>query len=459
VFQIRFGRVKKAREARLARLTLTLLGGFHAATDFGAVVTLPTRKAQALLAYLALPAGRAHPRDKLAALLWGDVRQPQARSGLRQALFALRRVLTATNPPGLRCQGGTVALDPAAIAVDVAAFEQQATTENPDDLARAVGLYQGDLLAGLTVQESPFEEWLLFERERLRELALETMARLLAHQRSAGAPEAAIQTALRLLALDPLQEAVHRALMRLYAGLGRRGAALRQYQLCVDVLQRELRTAPEDATKQFYQEILQQSPAHPAGIAQTTQRGAEHLARDSPLIGRTIQMARLREALAAALLGKGGLLAVVGEAGIGKSRLVAEIAAEAANHGMRFLVGRSYEAERILAFGAWVDALRTARLGDDPDVLDALGPTWRAELARLLPELAAAGSAPATGTTDYRRLFESVARIVERLAARQPLLIVLEDLHWADDMSVRLLSFVGRRLASWSVVVVVTARE
>lgn len=444
----------------MARLTLTLLGGFHAQMTSGTAAALPTRKAQALLAYLALPPGRAHPRDKLAALLWGDMLEPQARSGLRQALFALRKVLNATDPPGLRVQSGTVALDPAGIAVDVAAFEQQATSRNPDDLARAVALYQGDLLAGLSVREAPFEEWLRFERERLREMALATMARLLAHQRSAGAPEAAIQTALRLLALDPLQEPAHRALMRLYAGVGRRGAALRQYQLCVDALQRELGTAPEDATRRLYQEMLQERPTRPVTISvEPTRRGIEHLPRDTPLIGRATEMDRLREVVETALLGKGRLVAIVGEAGIGKSRLVAEISVEGAGHGIRVLVGRSYEAERILAFGVWVDALRAVRLGDDPDLLDALGPTWRAELARLLPELGTPGSPPASGTTDYRQLFESVARLVELLAARRPLLVVLEDLHWADDMSVRFLSFLGRRLSTWPVVVVVTARE
>lgn len=439
----------------MARLTLTLLGGFHAQLTSGAVVALPTRKAQALLAYLACPPGRAHPRDKLAALLWGGMREPQARSGLRQALFALRKVLITTSPPGLRLQAGTVALDPAAIAVDVAAFVQQATPGDLTDLERAVGLYQGDFLAGFTVPEAPFEEWLLAERERLRETALETMARLLAHQRSTGANGAAVRTALQLLALDPFQEPVHRTLMRLYTRLGRRGAALRQYQVCVDTLQRELGTAPEDATRQLYQEILQQRSACPVTIPVDP----TPMPRDTPLIGRAAPMARLREAVERASVGKGLVLAVVGEAGIGKSRLVAEIVAEAATHGLRVLVGRSREAERILAFGAWVDALRAARPSDDPELLDDLGPAVRADLGRLLPELAAPGSAPATGTTDYRQLFEGVARLVARLAARQPLLLVLEDLHWADDMSVRLLSFLGHRLSTWPVVVVVTARD
>src|SRR5262249_61423764 len=93
---------------------------------------------------------------------------------------------------------------------------------------RAAALYRGELLEGLALQEAPFEEWLLAERERLRELALEALAKLLRHRRAAGATEAAVQTALRLLVLDPLQEPVHRTLMRLYSQMGRRAGALPQ---------------------------------------------------------------------------------------------------------------------------------------------------------------------------------------------------------------------------------------
>ena len=121
-----------------------------------------------------------------------------------------------------------MALDPIAVAVDVAAFERAVATAVPEGLAEASALYQGDLLAGLAVTEAPFEDWLLTERERLRELALEALARLLAHQRAAGCPEAAVQTALQLTALEPLQESVHRTLMRLYvesgAGVPRSGS-------------------------------------------------------------------------------------------------------------------------------------------------------------------------------------------------------------------------------------------
>ena len=138
--------------------------------------------------------------------------------------------------------GPSVALDPSVVDVDVARFERLVADGRPAALEQVAGLYRGDLLAGLALAERPFEEWLTSERERLHELAIQALGRLLTHQQKAGAAEPAVQTGLRLLALDPLQEPVHRAVMRLYARLGRREAALRQYQLCVDALKRELST-------------------------------------------------------------------------------------------------------------------------------------------------------------------------------------------------------------------------
>src|SRR5258708_6520797 len=158
----------------MARLRLTLFGGFQARLEPGGPLALPTRKAQALLAYLALPLGRAHPRDKLAALLWGGIREESARASLRQALFAIRKALGEAEREVLRQDGAALSLDPAAVDIDAAAFERAVSEGTPDSLERAAGLYRGDLLSGFALDEAPFEEWLLGERERLRELALET---------------------------------------------------------------------------------------------------------------------------------------------------------------------------------------------------------------------------------------------------------------------------------------------
>src|SRR5262249_30430243 len=186
----------------VARISLTRRGGSGPRLGPDAV-TVPTRKAEALLAYLALHPGQSHPREKLATLLWGNSSEAQARDSLRHALVRLRRALARGPRPGLVSEGHAVALSPAAVDVDVAAFEQALSA---GALEAAAALYRGDLLEGLSLAETPFEDWLRTERARLRELALEGFAKLLARQQAGGAPERAIHTALRLLALDPLRE-------------------------------------------------------------------------------------------------------------------------------------------------------------------------------------------------------------------------------------------------------------
>ena len=452
----------------MPRLTLALLGGFRARLA-SAPLTLPTRKTQALLAFLSLAPGRAHPRDKLASLLWGDMPEAQARRSLRQSLFALRKAVTTADPPVLVIDGDTVSLKSDAVDVDVAELERCIVEGTPAALERAIALYQGELLEGLSLQEAPFEEWLLAERERLREDALQAMARLLRHQQSAGLTEAALRTALRLLALDPLQEPVHRAVMRLYARLGRRASALRQYQLCVQTLRRELGIEPESPTRQLYQEILRQRPPHvatdsesavsPDETAESRSVSEESLPRELALFGRHEEIGRLLQALNRVSDGHGQIAAVIGEAGVGKSRLMAEVAAEAAARGARVLVGRCYEAEQILPFASWVDAFRAGHVDNDTDTLARLTPLCRAEIARLLPRLASPEGAPAPTPVDYRQLFESVAELVRQLVLRRPSVLILEDLHWGDEMSLRLLSFLARRLRGWPLLVLITARD
>ena len=452
----------------MARLQLRLLGGFDLQAGPGQAVPIRLKKAQALLAYLACHPGRSHRREKLATLLWPEMDDWQARANLRKVLFVLRRGLSVISP-SLRLDEDTVTLDTAALDVDVLAFQRLARRADPEALQQAVDLYRGDLLEGLGVTEAPFEEWLVAERERLRELALETLAKLLADQTKSEESGAAIATALRLLALDPLQEAVHRALMRLYVRDGRRDAALRQYQSCVDTLRRELSVEPEAETRQLYQEVLR-SRATPSKAARTAMAHLEVLAPqvqppssplpdEAPMFGRQSELARLRHALDEALAGRGQLIAVLGEAGIGKSRLVSQVTIEAVKRGVLALVSHGYQTEQTLAYGLWIDALRRGGVLDRDDVLSGVAVAWRAELARLFPELAQDDVRPASSPEDATRLFEAVAHLLERLAKAQPLLLVLEDVHWADEASLRLTSGLSRRIAAWPMLIVLTARE
>jgi DNA-binding SARP family transcriptional activator len=451
-----------------AKLNLRVLGGFEARVDPGSVVVLPTKKTQALLTYLALPPGRSHPREKLASLLWGDMPDAQALGNLRQALTRIRRALPRPVLGALVLDGKTVALDSSLVEVDAGRFEQLVADGTPDSLERAATLYQGELLTGVTLAERSFEDWLTSQRERLHELALQALARLLAHQQEVALAEPAIQTGLRLLALDPLQEAVHRAVMRLYAELGRRAAALRQYQRCVSFLRRELATEPELDTQHLYQEILRQHPARrdaslrarsaadplPGGHADSIFiRGIG----DTPLIGREDELGRLEASLEAALAGRSLLVAVLGEGGIGKTRLLAELASLAAHRGIEILVGHAYESEQILPYGPWIDAFRSTRRLRDAAILDKLEPSVRAEMARLVPILGDRSAVVST-SSDPSQVFSAVAQTIRELVTRQPLLIILEDLQWADEMTLRLVAFLTRALSPRPVLLAISAR-
>ena len=443
-------------------LTLSLLGGFRARLDDRSLTL--SKKAQALLAHLALSPGQTEPRARLAGLLWGDRADEQARNSLRQTLFELRRVLGPAGEGCLIADHERVALDPINLSVDVLELERAIGEDTLAALERAAALYAGELLAGLMVKDPAFESWLAGERERVHELGLRVLGSLLARQTAAGLPERAIETALRLLAIDPLQETVHRALMRLYAAQGRGAAALRRYQVCVEALWRELRVEPEAETKRLYQEILAQRSSQAPATAGASRASAPAVPRSGeasarlPLIGRSAELAHVRAALRLSGEGRTRVVAVLGEAGIGKTRFVEEIAVDAAGEGCRLIQGRAHPSEQILPFGLWVTALRESHALDDADALKALASAWRQELARLFPELGGRAGPARSGIDDHLRIFEAVGELLDALARKKRLWVILEDAHWADQTSLRLVAFLARRLRGASVSIVLTAR-
>lgn len=239
-------------------LRIRLLGTFDARFGTGAPVVFATRKERALLAYLAFRLGRPHSRDALSGLLWATRGDEQARGSLRRTLSDLRKALG--DSADLTSEGDRVALAPDGIEVDVAAFERCAESSEAAALEQATALYQGELLAGFGLREEAFEDWLRLERERLRRLALNATARLIAHHAGSNAPERAIDAAMRQLSIDPAHEPTHRALMSLYARLGRRSEAIRQYAACREVLARDLGIEPDSATEALYRDLQMQSP-------------------------------------------------------------------------------------------------------------------------------------------------------------------------------------------------------
>lgn len=367
----------------MAVIGIKLLGGFEVALGRGGVARLPTKKAQALLAYLAMPAGGRVGREDAAALLWGDGYEPSARNNLRQTLFVLRKALGRAATV-LEVDATTMKLH-ADAAVDVAEFERDIVSEEQEVLGAAIARYRGDFLSGLAVDEPAFEDWLIGHRERLRALMRDGLARLVEQDALDGNVPRALKAASRGLALDPLDESMHRAMMRVHAAAGHPGAALRQYQICVDALQRELGVEPAAETRALYRKLL----------AQRQTGGREEsiptLTSDGSLVGRESELARLTDALEECSRGHGRVVAIVGEAGIGKSRLARELAAEADRRRARVVIGGCHDAEQTLPLHPWVEAVRRGGILDGVDVA-AWPAGWRSEILRLFPELDPAAS-------------------------------------------------------------------
>lgn len=251
----------------MAALELAFLGGFRARLGSGDELAPPGRKAALLVAYLALHAGEVQTREKLIGLLWSDRGEAQARASLRQELTALRKMMRAAMPPPLAIEGERVSLDPTAVEVDVRAFEALARSEATPDLERAACLYRGPFLDGIVARDPACEQWLAGERERLRDLFLGILDRLLGRQLQEGAFQRATETAQTILAQDPLREHAHRVLMALHAAQGRHGRALRQYQICRELLGRELGVEPEPETERVHQAIRERRASPAASVA------------------------------------------------------------------------------------------------------------------------------------------------------------------------------------------------
>jgi DNA-binding SARP family transcriptional activator len=217
----------------MAVVELTLFGGFEGRLAGGQVIALSGQKDRALLAILALQPGATHTRDKLTSLLWSDRGDQQARDSLKHSLTRIRQCL---EPSAVVADRRSVRLDPAAVASDVATFERLLVEETPEAMEQASVLYRGDLLDGIGIRDPAFEDWLLVERQRLRQRCEEALTKLLAQSTGQGTQARAAAAARRLLSLDPLREAACRALMQLHAEQSQIPQAIKLYETLRDRL-------------------------------------------------------------------------------------------------------------------------------------------------------------------------------------------------------------------------------
>jgi DNA-binding SARP family transcriptional activator len=435
-------------------LTILLLGPPQILVD-GIAVAVPRRRARALVYYLAAQR-RPINRERLLALFWPDHERTAARQLLRAALHGVRQAV------GPLIEGEEDLVISSDVEVDYRTLADAVTAPAVDEtaLARALARYRDDLLAGFTLPDAvPFTEWLAAGREHARLLAVRGYTRLARVAGARGDIAAALTALDRALAFDPLQEDLQREAIRLHYLAGDRVGAIRRYEQFRDLLDAELGVPPMRETRDLYDAIvtdrlhadLPGARAEPHKRPMTSGNGRD--ATTLPFIGRKAEMATL------ATTGAGRLALIEGEAGVGKTRLAFEAAAQHTAQGGLALTAAARELEQGLPYQPWIGALRDLLAHPDWRMLCAnlnIAPVWFGEVARLLPELLP-GAAPPT-QADEARLWEGVARLLIALAQQKPLMLVLDDLHWADASSLALLGYVLRRAGDVPLRMVATVR-
>jgi DNA-binding SARP family transcriptional activator/tetratricopeptide (TPR) repeat protein len=473
-----------------------LLGAVQVERDGVPVRGFRSRKALALLGYLAVQ-DQPVSRERLVDLLWEEKTESQGRNNLSWVLSKISSLL----PDVLQTDRHTVQFQPAVPCwLDTAAFAELEAEGNITSLASAVELYRGEFLEGLYFEGcAEFELWVVGERERWRQRAVSVLRELVAHHGLRGEYEEGVRFAQRSLALEPWREETHREVMRLLAWSGQRGAALAQYETCRQARADELGVEPAPETTALYQQIRDGELEVPVLIPPSPYPTPAFLGEKPPaaerpvFVARESELAKLDGLLHKALAGQGQVAFVTGVAGQGKTALLQEFArrAQAAhpdlvvasgNGNAHTGVGDPYlpfreilslltgDVESRWAAGAmsgdqarrlWhtfpLAAQALVEVG--PDLIDLFvpgvalvrratvftlnGAGWLPRLRELVKRRA---TLPPDPNLQQSALFEQYTRVVRALAQQRPLLLVLDDLQWADGGSTNLLFHLGKRI-------------
>lgn len=415
-------------------------------------VTVTRRKSRALLYYLA-----AHPtpltRDQLLALFWPDHERPTAQQNLRATLYGLRKILGSL----LLVDEDTLALS-ANTWIDSRNFEAQLSvpTADLDPLKATLDLYRGNFLSGFTLPDLPeFDDWAMVERERYHRLAVGGLIRLSQLYEAQQNFRAGLETLDQALAFDPLQEDLQRLALRLHYLAGDRAGAIRRYENFRQLLSDEMGVPPMEETRSLYDAIITDALSREVGPIPpplAIGKGKSRLlptVTSLPFVGRETELQKLNN-----LADASKLVLIEGEPGIGKSRLMEQFIQTGLKSGL-VLMGQARELESGLPYHPIIEALQG--ILSQPHWLIwqrtlNLSTLWRAEAARLLPELAPAGHDPAavSHAADEIRLWEGVSQFLLALARQLPLTLALDDLQWADSSTLGLLGYLIRKASQHS---------
>ena len=428
----------------------------------GRPLEVDTRKATALLAYLAFT-GRPSRRDTLAGLLWPETNPDRARATLRRTLSTLKSALGGRwleiDRDAVELTGEGIWFDVAELRRRVALTEIHGHAANEtcpaclEPLEAAVALDRGPFFAGFGLRDSAaFDDWQQLAGAELQREVASVLDRLADVVAVAGNPTQAISYAQRRLALDPLHEPAHRQLLRLLADTGDRQGAMEQYRTCVRILDRELGVRPLDETTALYHAIVEGAHVARAPAVEPARPMPSDARYD--LVGRDTELASLLEVYRS--VGPDGrVVAIVGEAGIGKTRLGEELVVHAVAEGDTALSVGCYEEERNLAYGVVLELVRSALASAAPVPEDAW---WVAEVARLAPELGVPASQPLDSEAAQVRFYEAVAELLAHCSGPRRAVVAVDDAHWADESSLGLLAYMAHRLQGRQLLLVATWR-
>ena len=401
-------------------------------------------RAIALIAFLAAHAGSPQPRQRIAGLFWPDSTGGQALTNLRRELHQLRQLLddepslVVTSTDLCWRDTGTCQVDLRVFDIERGAALAAAAVGDDDGVlvhaGQAIAEYRGDLLPGV------YDDWVLEIRSEVERQCV-GLCELLAKTRARrGDLPGAVEVARRRIQLQPLEEVGYRTLMLLQADLGDRAGAVSTYHHCASVLEREIGVVPDPATQRAFQRLMargdssgEKLPAAEAAVVRTGPVAAQ-------LVGRSRELGRLQHLWRAAAAGSRGLVLIRGGAGVGKTRLVTEVAERALQHGAVVATSQCFGTSGRLALAPVADWLRSPAV---QSAAAALEPAWRAEVGRLVPakdrEGRGTGPRAIADAWQRHRFFEGIARAL--LAVARPTLLILDNLQWCDQETLAFIAF------------------
>ena len=474
----------------MAKLIILTLGSLQITKANTPLSGFLSDKVRALLAYLAVEQKRPLRRETLAALLWPERPERKARANLRRALANLRQVIDDENGRYLHITRQTLQFNAASAAwVDAVQFEHLLGEGEPTlaQMEEAAALVNGRFLAGFSINDSiAFEEWALLKREEIQRQLLHSLNRLTAYYESHHQSETAVQYAWQQVRLEPWYEPGQRQLLRLLSHTQQRAAALSHYEQFEQELWAELGIMPEPATRRLYEAIRDGQMETETAV---TRRLPSFLAEPrtmatAPFVARERELAQLAGYWQTAVAGRGQVAFVTGEAGSGKTLLVQNFAQQAQRQAPTVIPlfgecqahigqGSPYLPFRMLLARAVGDIESLWQSGylnrEQAKHLWMLRETAVKLLQEEAPDLLSVLIDPAILPEDVRVtavantpsqaiLFQQLTHFLQKFSQYGPLLLLLDDLQWADSGSIDLLFYLRRQIVGYPILIIGTYR-